>query len=75
MAMSNLYSKIAPKPVKRIQDNMAVSQTNAWMNGKDLQLVIHWAFVNTSKNGSRQLALFYKNLTKSLSFASLSRLS
>lgn len=34
MAMSNLYSKIAPKPVKRIQDNMPVSQTNAWMNGK-----------------------------------------
>lgn len=32
--MSNLYSKIAPKPIKRNQDNMAVSQTNAWMNGK-----------------------------------------
>ncbi|KAI4468938.1 BTB And C-terminal Kelch [Popillia japonica] len=36
MAMSNLYSKIAPKPVKRIQDNMPVSQTNAWMNAETL---------------------------------------
>jgi hypothetical protein len=34
MAMSNLYSKIAPKPVKRAHDNMSVSQTNAWMNGE-----------------------------------------
>lgn len=34
MAMSHLYSKIAPKPVKRAQDNMSVSQTNAWMNGE-----------------------------------------
>lgn len=34
MAMSNLYSKISTKPVKRSQENMAVSQTNAWMNGK-----------------------------------------
>lgn len=33
MAMSNLYSKIATKPVKRAQDNMSVTQTNAWMNG------------------------------------------
>jgi hypothetical protein len=33
MAMSNLYSKIAPKPVKRLQD-ISVSQANAWMNGK-----------------------------------------
>lgn len=33
MAMSNLYSKIAPKPVKRLQD-ISVSQTNAWVNGK-----------------------------------------
>lgn len=31
--MSNLYSRIAHKPAKRL-DNMAVSQTNAWMNGK-----------------------------------------
>lgn len=33
MAMSNLYSKISTKPVKRMQENMSVSQTNAWMNG------------------------------------------
>lgn len=33
--MSNLYSKIAAKPAKRMQDNM-VSQTNAWMNGMKL---------------------------------------
>ncbi|PSN31285.1 BTB/POZ domain-containing protein 3 [Blattella germanica] len=32
MAMSNLYSKIAPKPVKRFQDSISVSQTNAWVN-------------------------------------------
>ncbi|XP_018319762.1 BTB/POZ domain-containing protein 6 isoform X3 [Agrilus planipennis] len=36
MAMSNLYSKIAPKPTKRIQDTMTVSQTNAWMNAESL---------------------------------------
>ncbi|KAJ8934483.1 hypothetical protein NQ314_013358 [Rhamnusium bicolor] len=36
MAMSNLYSKISTKPVKRSQDNMAVSQTNAWMNAETL---------------------------------------
>ena len=34
MAMSSLYSKIAPKPVKRFQDSISVSQTNAWVNGK-----------------------------------------
>ncbi|KAJ9587144.1 hypothetical protein L9F63_019332, partial [Diploptera punctata] len=34
MAMSNLYSKIAPKPVKRFQDNISVSQTNAWVNAE-----------------------------------------
>lgn len=37
MAMSNLYSKISQKPVKRIQD-MNVSQTNQWVNGKLLNL-------------------------------------
>lgn len=34
MAMSSLYSKIAPKPVKRFQDSISVSQTNAWVNGE-----------------------------------------
>ncbi|XP_003428230.1 BTB/POZ domain-containing protein 6-B isoform X3 [Nasonia vitripennis] len=34
MAMSNLYSKIATKPVKRFQDNIAVTQTNAWVNAE-----------------------------------------
>ncbi|KAG5895181.1 hypothetical protein JTB14_007347 [Gonioctena quinquepunctata] len=34
--MSNLYSKISTKPVKRTQDNMAVTQTNAWMNAETL---------------------------------------
>ncbi|XP_012264537.1 BTB/POZ domain-containing protein 3 isoform X2 [Athalia rosae] len=34
MAMSNLYSKIAPKPVKRFQDNISVTQTNAWVNAE-----------------------------------------
>lgn len=34
MAMSNLYSKISTKPMKRFQDNVAVKQTNAWMNGE-----------------------------------------
>lgn len=35
MAMSNLYSKIAANPYKRFQDNsIAVTQTNAWVNGK-----------------------------------------
>lgn len=32
MAMSNLYSKIAPKPAKRLQD-LTVSQSNQWVNG------------------------------------------
>nr|CAH7725200.1 unnamed protein product [Callosobruchus chinensis] len=38
MAMSNLYSKITTKPVKRTQDaNMTtVTQTNAWMNAETL---------------------------------------
>nr|CAD7454715.1 unnamed protein product [Timema tahoe] len=39
MAMSNLYSKIAPKPIKRFQDNVTVSQTNAWMNAETLNNV------------------------------------
>ncbi|TGZ54816.1 BTB/POZ domain-containing protein 3 [Temnothorax longispinosus] len=34
MAMSNLYSKISTKPMKRFQDNVAVKQTNAWMNAE-----------------------------------------
>ena len=34
MAMSNLYSKISTKPMKRFQDNVTVKQTNAWMNGE-----------------------------------------
>jgi len=35
MAMSNLYSKISTKPsMKRFQDNVAVKQTNTWMNGE-----------------------------------------
>lgn len=51
MAMSNLYSKIAPKPVKRAQDNMSVSQTNAWMNGECLPLPSSWlrAYIPTTK--------------------------
>lgn len=38
MAMSNLYSKIAPKPIKRNQEqlNMSFSQTHSWMNGKKI---------------------------------------
>ncbi|KAK7872239.1 hypothetical protein R5R35_012097 [Gryllus longicercus] len=36
MAMSNLYSKIAPKPIKRSQDAIPVSQTNAWVNRESL---------------------------------------
>ncbi|KAK7862632.1 hypothetical protein R5R35_001607 [Gryllus longicercus] len=36
MAMSNLYSKIAPKPIKRSQDNITVTQTNAWVNVETL---------------------------------------
>lgn len=42
--MSNLYSKIATKPMKRTQENnmsVSVSQTNAWMNnGKDILVSI-----------------------------------
>lgn len=37
MAMSNLYSKISTKPMKRFQDNVAVKQTNAWVNGEKKQ--------------------------------------
>lgn len=36
MAMANLYVKIAQKPVKRLQDNIPVSQTNAWVNGMSI---------------------------------------
>ncbi|XP_057663914.1 BTB/POZ domain-containing protein 6-B [Diorhabda carinulata] len=32
MAMSNLYSKIGSKPLKRIQENTNVAQTSSWMN-------------------------------------------
>ncbi|XP_063231616.1 BTB/POZ domain-containing protein 6-B isoform X2 [Bacillus rossius redtenbacheri] len=39
MAMSTLYSKIAPKPTKRFQDTIGVSQTNAWMNAETLNNV------------------------------------
>jgi len=35
MAMSNLYSKISQKPIKRIQD-INVSQTNQWVNVETL---------------------------------------
>ncbi|XP_014289121.1 BTB/POZ domain-containing protein 6-B isoform X1 [Halyomorpha halys] len=35
MAMSNLYSKIAPKPAKRLQD-LSVSQSNQWVNVESL---------------------------------------
>lgn len=36
--MSNLYSKIATKPIKRNQEqlNMSFSQTHSWMNGKKI---------------------------------------
>lgn len=34
--MSNVYSKISTKPVKRFQEsNLAETQTNAWVNGED----------------------------------------
>ena len=32
--MSNLYSKIAPKPEKQRYRELAVTQTNAWVNGE-----------------------------------------
>lgn len=35
MAMSNLYSKISTKPVNKRSESMSVTQTNAWMNGKN----------------------------------------
>ncbi|XP_078050841.1 BTB/POZ domain containing protein 3 lute [Augochlora pura] len=34
MAMSNLYSKISTKPMKRFQDNVTVKQTNPWLNAE-----------------------------------------
>ena len=46
MAMSNLYSKIAPKPVKRFQDNISVSQTNAWVNGKLMQILVYELYIS-----------------------------
>lgn len=49
MAMSNLYSKIATKPVKRIQDNMSVSQTNAWMNGRQRRKGVEIGFLGVAK--------------------------
>lgn len=53
MAMSNLYSKIAPKPVKRFQDNIPVSQTNAWVNGTSFApspLSYHFPIIFNFKN-------------------------
>lgn len=52
MAMSNLYSKIATKPVKRTQQentattmSVSVSQTNAWMNGKlSVDMLVFYKF-------------------------------
>lgn len=46
MAMSNLYSKIAPKPIKRNQEqlNMSFSQTHSWMNGKKKLKISHHTF-------------------------------
>lgn len=42
MAMSNLYSKISTKPMKRFQDNVTVKQTNAWMNGECARVTQWW---------------------------------
>ncbi|XP_044730523.1 BTB/POZ domain-containing protein 6 isoform X2 [Chrysoperla carnea] len=36
--MSNLYAKISTKPMKRLQDTIPVSQTNAWMNAETLNI-------------------------------------
>lgn len=50
MAMSNLYSKIAPKPPKRLSPDMntqtTVSQTNQWINGmkNDGIVFFFWVF-------------------------------
>lgn len=45
MAMSNLYSKIAPKPPKRLTPDMntqnTVSQTNQWINGMIVKHNMH----------------------------------
>lgn len=53
MAMSNLYSKISQKPVKRLQD-INVLQTNQWANGEySPNLVSTKIIFNDMKNHSR----------------------
>jgi len=67
MAMSNLYSKISAKPVKKCTDAGAVNQTNAWFNGvfhflNFLLVVILYFFLVLTLTWSNILLLYLKFL-------------